>query len=176
MKHFFLRAGAPLLLACILPSVALQAADVDIKTLFEQGRSAYYKGDIEMARVLLEQVLAMNPKHFETRAILANINAQYKKDESSLKKQYAGVVIPKFEVADATLSESLQALSLMASNATGGKVRGNFIVRGPELGKMPITISMNNAPLDELLRYLAEMARAQIAWEKHAVVFSGIGN
>lgn len=177
MKPIFTCADARLLLACVLiPTAAISAADSEIQTLFNQGREAYYKGQIEQARQLLSQVLTLNPKHFETRAILASINANDKPDDASLRKQYASVIIPKFDVAEATLSESLQALSIMAGNASGGKVKGNFIVRNPELGKTLITLSMSNVPMDELLRYLAEMSKARLAWDKHAVVFNGIAD
>jgi hypothetical protein len=30
--------------------------------------------------------------------------------------------------------------------------------------------------MDELLRYLAEMSRARLTWDKHAVVFNGIAD
>ena len=177
MKPNFTCAGARLLLACVLlPTAVVMAADSDLQILFNQGREAYYKGNIELARQLLGQVLVQNPKHFETRAILASINANYKKDDASLRKQYAAVTIPKFDVTEASLSESLQALAIMASDASGGKVKGNFIVRNPELGKTPVTLSMTNVPMDELLSYLAEMSRARLTWDKHAVVFNGIAD
>ncbi|MDB6075032.1 MAG: hypothetical protein JWO89_2672 [Verrucomicrobiaceae bacterium] len=87
---------------CTLVTAVSSAAD-DISTLFQQGRTAYYSGNFELALQLLSQVHTMNPKHFETNALIAQINSQMKKGEGSLQKQYSGVVIPKFAVTDATL-------------------------------------------------------------------------
>ncbi len=144
----------------------------DINSIFQQGRTAYYKGDFELAKKLLDQVLAANPNHFETKAILAQIAVQAKKG-GSLQKQYAAVIIPKFDITDVTLTESLQALVILAKNASNGKVQPNLIVKTPELNTGKITLSLHDMPLTEVIRYLGEMANAKVTWDLHAVVFSG---
>ena len=154
-------------------STALLPAADDINTLYQQGRTAYYAGDFTLAKTLLLQVQSMNPKHFETNAMLGQIAAQTKNGEGDLRKQYSAVIIPKFVVNDATLEESLQALAMLSSKASAGKVQPNFVVKTPALNKAPITISLNNVPLTEAVRYLADMSKAKTTWDKHAVIFSG---
>ena len=153
---------------------AAPAAD-DINTLFQQGRTAYYNGNFELASQLLTQVLAANPGHFETKAILAQIKVQ-SKGHSSLQKQYSAVIIPKFQVTDVTLAESLEALGIFAKNASNGKVQPNFVVRTPELNSARITLSLTDVPLTEVIRYLAEMSKARTTWDQHAVMFSGVAD
>ena len=167
-----LRTGAlMILIGCSLFTAASPAAD-DISTLFQQGRTAYYNGNFELARQLLLKVQAKNPGHFETNALLGQINAQTKKGDASLQKQYAAVIIPKFDVTDASLQESLQALGILAKNASEGKVQPNFIVKSPDLNQAKITLALTNVPLTEAVRYLAEMTKAKTTWDKHAVMFS----
>ena len=165
-----------LVLGSSLTAASHAADDKEIQTLFQMGRTAYYQGNIEQAKKLLSQVLTMNPRHFETRAIMANINATMAKNQASLKTTYNGVIIPKFEVNQVTLGESLEALALMAKNVSNGKVTPNFVVKNPDLNTALITLSLANTPVDELVRYLADMARAKVSWDKHAVVFSGIAD
>ena len=175
MKTIQPRAGTlHTLIACVLFTAAgLSAADTgEIQKLFDMGRAAFYQGDYPLATKLLKQVQAASPGHMQTRIMLATMATQ-PKDDVGLKTIYAAVTIPKIQLSEVTLDESLQALSIMAKNASGGKVTPNFIVRNPDLNKVPLTMSLANAPLDEVVRYIADMAKAKVTWDKHAVVFSG---
>ena len=174
MKTKLVRVGSLICLIAGMTFTATLSVAGDLETVYQQGRAAYYAGNVEQAKKLLNQVLAANPNHLPTRAMLADIAANAKTGEPSLRTQYAGVTIPKFEVNEVTLGESLQALAMMAKNHSGGKVTPNFIVKSPDLNKTNLTLSLSNAPLDEVVRYLGEMAKAKVTWDKHAVVFSGI--
>jgi hypothetical protein len=158
--------------ACLL-TASVEAADVkDINTVFQQGRAAYYKGDLETAKALLTQVAAVSPNHFETKALLAQINT-YSKADTSLKKTYSAVTIPKVEFNEVTLSEALQALGTMSKNASAGKVIPNVIVKNPEMGKKMLTLSLSNIPMTDVIDYLARMSGGKAVYEKHAVVLVG---
>jgi tetratricopeptide (TPR) repeat protein len=176
MKTKLVRASALLGVIASLTCTAAPPAAVNIETLYQQGRAAYYQGKMEEAKKLLGQVLAANPNHMPTRAMLANIAVQANSEGPSLRSQYAAVTIPRFEVNEVTLGESLQALSMMAKNQSGGKVSPNFIVKSPDLNKANLTLALSNTPLDEVVRYLAEMAKAKVTWDKHAVVFTGLSD
>lgn len=159
--------------AAFLLAAPVEGADVkDLNTVFQQGRAAFYKGDLETARALLMQVAAASPNHFETKALLAQINTSSKTD-TSLKKTYSGVTIPKIEFNEVTLSEALQALGAMSKNASGGKVTPNFIVKNPDMGKKMLTLSLANIPMTDVIDYLARLSGGKVVYEKHAVVFVG---
>ena len=159
--------------AAFLLAASLQGADVkDINTVFQQGRAAFYKGDMETARTLLAQVAAVSPNHFETKALLAQINT-YAKTDATLKKTYSGVTIPKVEFSEVTLSEAVQALGLMSKNASGGKVTPNIIVKNPDMSKKTLSLSLSNIPMTDVIDYLARLAGGKAVYEKHAVIFVG---
>lgn len=176
MKTKLVCAGSSILLIASLFFTATAAVAGDFETVYQQGRAAYYQGNTEQAKKLLTQALAMSPDHVPIRAMLADIAVKSKTGQPSLRTQYASVIIPRFELNEVTLAESLQALSMMAKNHSGGKVTPNFIVKTPDLNKATLTLSLSNAPMDEVIRYLGEMAKAKVTWDKHAVVFSGIAD
>lgn len=150
----------------------MASASDDLTALFQQGRAAYYKGDLELAKALLTQVQARDPQHFETRALLAQINASLANNAgSSLKKKYGSVVIPKLELADVTLTEALQALSILSKNASQEKVVPNFIVKDQTARDAPISLSLSSIPLPEAINYLANLSNTRAQYEDHAVVF-----
>lgn len=181
MKTKLLRSVFPaalLVMAAFLLAAPVWAADnktnnKDINTVFQQGRTAFYKGDMETAKALLQQVAAVAPNHFETKALLAQINA-YSKPDVSLKKAYSGVVIPKLDFTEVTVSEAMQGLAVMGKNASNGKVSPNFILKDPEMGKKTITLNLANIPMTDALEYVARLAGGKVSYEKHAAVIGGV--
>ncbi len=158
--------------AFLLPASVEGAEGKEINSVFQQGRAAFYKGDMEAAKALLMQVAAVSPNHFETKALLAQINT-YSKPDTSIKKLYGTVTIPKVEFNEVTLSEALLALGAMSKNASQGKVIPNFIVKTPEMGKKTLTLSLANIPMTDVIEYLARMSGGKVVYEKHAVLFVG---
>jgi hypothetical protein len=98
------------------PVMAQKAADLN--TVFQQGRAAFYKGDIAQAKVLLAQVLSVAPNHFESKALMAQIMTYDKGADTSSKATYSAVVLPKVDFSDVTLSEACQGLAVMAKTTT----------------------------------------------------------
>lgn len=144
----------------------------DIGGLFQQGRAAYYQGNLELARDLLNQVISMKPDHFETKALLAQIKtAMEQSGGSSLKKKYSSVVIPKLELADVTLTEALQAVTVLSKNASNGEVAPNFIVKAPDAGDAQISLVLSSIPLVQAIDYLADLSGTRAVYDNHAVVF-----
>lgn len=144
----------------------------DIGGLFQQGRAAYYQGNLELARDLLNQVISMKPDHFETKALLAQIKtAMEKSGGSSLKKRYSSVVIPKLELAEVNLTEALQALTILSKNASNGATIPNFIVKDPAAGDKSISLVLSSIPLVQAIDYLADLSGTKAVYDNHAVVF-----
>ncbi len=169
MKTLLLLAAAALT-SVMLPTPA-PAAD-NTQALYEEGRALYHAGAYEQAREKLRQVAARNPNHAPTQAMLAAIHQQLGADNSQLRKAYAAVVLEKVDFADVTLEEALEALRILSRKASGDKVSPNIIIKSPEVGKKPVTISLSNVPLTEVLNYLAELAGARLTYDKNAVMFT----
>jgi hypothetical protein len=144
----------------------------DLNAVYQQGRAAYYRGDMETAYRLLSKVAAANPKHAETANMLAYIRANYQPKDDSLKTQYAAVTLPKVEMADVTLTEAIEGLRALSKNASGGKVTPNVIVKGEELAQRKLSLSLTNVPLTEALNYVTQLAGAKATYDKHAVILT----
>lgn len=144
----------------------------DLSAVYQQGRAAFYKGDLETARQLLSRVAAANPQHAETANMMAYIRAHYQPVDNTLKNQYASVTLPKVEMADVTLTEAIEGLRALSKNASGGKVMPNVIVKGEELAGRKLSLSLSNVPLTEALNYVTQLVSAKATYDKHAVILS----
>lgn len=167
-KMLLLLAGAALLMA---PAPRVHAED-SLQVTYEEGRTAFFAGQYELAREKLTKVLQKNPTHQQTLAMMATIRQKLGEDNTALRKSYEKIVLPKFEVSEVTLDESLQALRILAKNASKGAVIPNIIVKDPELGKKTVTLSLTSIPLSEAINYLAQLAGAKLTYEKSGVILS----
>ena len=170
MKNTILHlAGLVLLLNLGISSVR---AEDDLHSIYQEGRAFFYAGQFDLAREKLSIVLAKNPNHQQTRAMMAQIEQQLGADNTQLRKSYDKVIIDKFEVNDAELNEALQALRVLAGKASGGKVIPNIILKDHALGRKTVTLTLANIPLSEALNYLAQRTGAKLSYDKMAVMFS----
>ena len=180
MKAFLHRVGVRLAVVTMMAACAGAAfAADDVNQLFQMGRSAYYKGDIETAYQLLVQVEARNPKHFETKALLAQIRSQKKAGIVSVKKSYEGVLLAKIEFSEVTLEEAVEGLRALSKTATDGKVIPNIIIKDPTLASKTLSLNLRNLPLTDAIQYLADLVGAKTVYDKHAVMFTSaatVGN
>ena len=164
--------GAAVLTGFCAPT--LRAQD-DLHVLYEEGRAAFNAGQLELAREKLALVLARNPSHPQTRAMMATIESKLGPNNTMLRRAYEKLVIEKIDLTEAELGEALQALKILAKNASGGKIIPNLIVRDPELAKKPVSLHLGGIPLSEALRYLGDLVGARVTYDKAAVVFSKAG-
>ena len=158
--------------AFFMSAAGFTAKAEDMNAIYQQGRAAYYKGDLDTAYRLLSRVAAANPKHTETANMLAYIRANYQPKDNSLKTQYASVILPKVDMADVTLTEAIEGLRALSKNASGGKVTPNVIVKGADLAQHKLSLSLANVPLDEALNYVTQLVGAKATYEKHAIILS----
>ena len=163
-----LLAGAVLILA---PAPRLRAED-SLQVIYEEGRTAFFAQQYELAREKLTKVLEKNPSHPQTLAMMATIRQKLGEDNTALRHSYENVILPKFEVTEVTLDESLQALRILARNASKGAVVPNIIIKSPDLGKKQVTLSLTSVPLSEAIIYLAQLAGAKLTYEKSGVILS----
>ena len=177
MKPYLQRIGVRLAFILVMGagSGVATAAD-DLENLFQMGRTAYYKGDLEQAHQLLSMVAQQNPRHQETRILLGDIRMKLKATAgSSLKKKYEGIKLAKIEFADVTLPEALEGLRVMSKNASNGQVVPNFIVTDQTLKTKMVSLSLTDVPLTQAIEYVARIAGAKASYDNHAVLFTGAG-
>ena len=176
MKTSLLRVCVPssaavaMMAAFLMAAPALRAAD-DLNAIYQKGREAFHKGDFVTARAFLTQVAAANPSHPHTQNMLRYINA-HAKQESTLKRDYAAVTLPKIDMQEVTLQEAVTGLRVMAKNASQGKVSPNVIIKGTALAEKKLSLNLANVPLTEAIEYLAQLSGAKATYDKHAVILS----
>lgn len=158
--------------ALFMSMAGLSARAEDMNAVFQQGRAAYYKGDMDTAYKLLSRVAAANPKHVETANMLGYIRANHQPKDMSLKNQYASVTLPKVDMSDVTLTEAIEALRALSKNASGGKVVPNVIVKGESLAQKKLSLNLSSVPLTEALNYVTQLVGAKATYDKHAVILS----
>ena len=172
LRCFVVRLALALVVGASIGAASLHAAD-DIENLFQMGRAAYYKGDLEQAQQLLTMVAAQNPRHQETRILLGDIRTKLKSTAgSSLKKKYEGVKLAKIEFTDVTLQEALDGLRALSKNASGGQVVPNFLVTDPKLSEKKISITLTDMPLTTAIDYVARVTGTKATYDLHAVLFT----
>lgn len=173
MKTLFHRVGVRLaVLVLMAAGPAAQTAAEDLNQIFQMGRAAFYKGDMETAYRMLSIVEASKPSHFETKAMLAQIRARKKTGVDTVKTSYEKVILPKVDFADVTLAEAVEGLRVLSKSATEGKVVPNVIIKDPALASKPLTLTLSHVPLTDAIRYMADLAGASAVYDRHAVILS----
>jgi len=88
------------------------------------------------------------------------------------------VILPRVDLREASLGEVLEFLRQKGNQAAAGKVAINFVAQLDETQKAAkITLSLQNAPFTEILRYVGELGGVQFSYEKFAIVVKpkGVG-
>lgn len=149
-----------------LPAAAQQSS------LLSKAQKAYLAGDTATAKPLFEQVLREDPGNVAARNYLKAIAVAEAQagPGAKVEQQYRALILPKVEFKDATLDSVLEALKQQASKASGGKIVPNFVVQGGVNKAAPISLALENIPFLEVLRYVADLAQADVAIDRYAVV------
>lgn len=163
---------AALTASLLLPGITSVTAEEPLHVLYQDGRAAFYAGQFEVAREKLAKVLAVNPNHTQSRAMMAQIEEKLGRDNVLLRKQYEKIIIDKIEFTDVELSEAILAVRMKAKAATQDKVVPNVILKNQDLGKKLVSLNLTGMPLSEVLSYLAQIAGARITYDKSAVLFA----
>lgn len=140
---------------------------------FTQALKEFANGDTATAKAYLAEALEADPKHRQAALLMQRIKMQ-ERTGGNLEQSASSVMIPSFEVKDASLSSVLDYLPVATAENSNGTVVLNIVrLFTPEFGnESRITLSIRNAPATEVLRYVAESAGLQIQYQPHAVVLS----
>lgn len=159
-------------LFAVLFTLVIPVSGQDINKLYEDGRALFNAGQFELAREKLAIVAARNPNHVPTRAMLAQIQQKLGSQNTTLRDAYAKIIIEKIELENVELNEAIVAVRFHTRKATNDKVTPNIIVKGEEIGKRPVSLSLTNVPLSEVLNYMAQLTDSQVNYDKSAILFT----
>lgn len=94
------------------------------------------------------------------------------KQESTLRRDYAAVTLPKIDMQEVTLQEAATGLRVLAKHASQGKVSPNLIIKGTALAEKKLSLNLAHVPLTQAIEYLAQLSGAKASYDKHAVILS----
>lgn len=140
---------------------------------FVKGLRSFTDGDTTAAKEYLTTALQADPKHRQAALLMQRLQMQ-ERTGGNLEQRATAVIIPSFDVKDASLSTVLDYLPQAAAEHSNGTLALNIIrLFTTELAdETKITLSIRNAPVTEILRYVAQSAGLQVQYQPHAVVMS----
>ncbi len=161
--------AAAVCMICLVPATPSRGNEME--AVFQQARTLYYQGRYKEAKPLLMQVVAADPRHTQSQAMLARIKLE-EKQGPTLADQLAAVTLRKVEFAEVTVPEALEGLKALSKNATDGKVVPNFLVHNGDAMTKTITLNLENIPLSDAIKYVSQLSGTVCRYEKNVVVFS----
>ncbi|MEP2775740.1 MAG: tetratricopeptide repeat protein [Luteolibacter sp.] len=166
---------ALIVVAFALPTAYAQSAGQQAESYYQKGIAAEKSGDPDAALEAYNAALKLNPQHANARyrAGQVKIHADSIKAKGT-EAEIGAVVIPVYQLEDATVQESIDVLSLAMNEATEGKIAPNFIIEDPsnKLADKRVTLKLKNIPVSALLGYIHGIAGTKARFDEHAVVIT----
>lgn len=160
--------------ALVSPALA-QAPARQAEALYQKGLTAEKAGDPAAARNFYTEALKLDPK---------NPNATYSLGQLKLtapgiatkgrEAKFGALVVPVFQLDQATLQEALTGLGVIVEKESKGEVTPNFVIEDPkgQLTTQKISLNLKNMPAKAVLKYLTDQTGAKVRYDQHAVVIS----
>ncbi len=130
-------------------------------------------GNPEEALSAYKEALNLFPEHANARyrAGQVKINASSIK-AGAAEEKVGAVMIPTYQIEDASVSEAIELLSISMDKATEGKIAPNFIIEDPKgkLAATRISMQLKNVPVKAVLEYIHNQANTKARFDEHAVV------
>ncbi len=156
-------------LIAVLLALQCSFAQTPQNPMVSEGIEAFKKGDYENARMLFDAALAQNPKDTTAQNYARMVALKMRSGDSGLQASLKKVIIPKIQFADATPRECVDYVAQRVEKLTEGKQKVSVVWMVPETSNALVTLSLQNVPATEALRYIAEMAGLQIDYETYAL-------
>lgn len=159
--------------AAIAQTTGAQSSAQKAESYYRQGQAAEKAGDPVAAKSAYANALKHNPQHAHARYSLGQLKLN--SDAIAAKgreSKFGAVVVPEFQVSEASLQESLEALSLIVEKQSKETVAPNFIVQDPQgqLAERKISLNLKSLPAGGVLKYLLDQAGAKARYDEHAIV------
>lgn len=155
------------------PVVLAQSAAQQAEAYYQKGIAAERAGNPEAAIAAYKNALKLFPGHANARyrAGQVKINAGAIKSAATEAK-IGAVMIPVYQLEDATLQEAVELLGIAMEKATDGEIAPNFVIEDPKkkLDATTVTMNLKNIPVKAVLEYLLSQTNTKIRYDEHAVV------
>ncbi len=171
MKKSLTLAVAIALVSQVLAQPPAQQAEA----LYQKGLAAEKAGDPAAARDFYKGALKLDPKNANATYSLGQLKLTAPAIASKGREaKFGAVVIPVFQLDQATLQEALTGLGLIIEKESKGEVTPNFVIEDPKavLASQKISLNLKNMPAKAVLKYLTDQTGGKVRYDEHAVVIS----
>jgi tetratricopeptide (TPR) repeat protein len=171
MKKSLTLAVAIALVSQVLAQPPAQQAEA----LYQKGLAAEKAGDPAAARDFYKGALKLDPKNPNATYSLGQLKLTAPAIASKGREaKFGAVVIPVFQLDQATLQEALTGLGLIIEKESKGEVTPNFVIEDPKavLASQKISLNLKNMPAKAVLKYLTDQTGGKVRYDEHAVVIS----
>jgi hypothetical protein len=144
-----------------------------VQSHYTAGVLAVNRGDVTKAEKEFRAVLQLEPQNPHARFQLSQLMLNRTKIAATHRQlSMRQTVIADVDYVDATVSESLETLTVQVKKATKDKFAPNFIIKDPQ-GKLKdktVTLKLANIPASQVIEYIASSTGCKITYEEHAIL------
>jgi hypothetical protein len=166
-----------------LAAIASACLASDVTDLLVEAQRAYIRGDLAPAKEKFELILRLDPHNRTAQSYMRRIVADEaqqnvgKAPPNSTQATLSKLILDKVDFREATLEDVLDFLRKKGTQLGGGKVAINFVQQIDEpMRTAKITLSLQQVPFSEVLRYIGELVGAQFVYEPYAIVMKPKGS
>lgn len=158
------------ILPVLLISSCVAFAAEQQNPIYADAMRAFKAGEYDTARTLFEAVLAAEPKNAAAQKHLRIIALREKSGgsaglESSLKQ----VMLKNVDFRDASAKEAFSFVAQQIEKQSGGRQKLNVVWMVPDEPSRQVTLTLQNVPASEVLRYIADSASLKLDYEAYAL-------
>ena len=160
-------------IAFAVPAALAQSAAQQAEAHYQAGLSAEKAGNPEAAINAYKAALKVFPSHANARYRAGQVKIHAGDIKSKATEAKIGaVMIPVYQLEDATVQEAIQLLALAMEKETNGEIAPNFIIEDPKnrLADIRVSMVLKNIPVKAILGYLHTQTKTIARYDPHAVV------
>jgi tetratricopeptide (TPR) repeat protein len=142
---------------------------------YRKGLNLEKSGNPSAALTAYNAALRLNPQHANARYRAGQVKINAAAIQSSATEAKIGsVIIPTYQIEDATISEAISLLGLAIEKASNQEITPNLIVSDPnqKLTTRKITIQLKNVPVKAILDCIHNQAATKARFDTHAIVIT----
>jgi tetratricopeptide (TPR) repeat protein len=157
----------------LVSQVLAQSPGQQAEALYQKGLAAEKAGDPAAARSFYTEALKRDPKNPNATDSLGQLKLNSPAIAAKGREaKFGAVMIPVFQLDQATLQEALAGLSVIVEKESKGEVTPNFVIEDPKalLAGQKISLNLKNMPAKAVMKYLTDQTGAKVRYDEHAVV------